>query len=78
MCWLNKEHSLPVKQIVLQGYFSQDVNRPQQPMDFASSVCLPRTSCVQNVISQDGLTICQTACHLCHTNNQLKYLLDRR
>ena len=46
MFWLNKEHALPVRQIILQGYFSQDVNKPQQQMDFASSVCLPQTSCV--------------------------------
>lgn len=65
---------------MLQSYFSRNVSRPQQQMDFASSVCLPQTSCGQNVISQDGLTICQSLSHLCNTYEPAPalYLLDGR
>lgn len=52
---------------MLQSYFSHDVNNPQWQMDFASLVCLPHIGCVLNVMSPDGLSLCQTDCHICHT-----------
>lgn len=66
-CWLRKKQAVSVEQIVLQSS-TMPTNHCGKWI-FARSVCLPHTSCVQNVFSQNWLSV-KLAATFTHTHTK--------